>query len=67
MIHFEVSLTAMKFGIATCAVCVKIIVIINEKYESTKVLVQNSKFLLFSLNQFLHHLLLFSNIEWVSS
>ena len=37
MIHFEVSLTTMKFVIATCAVCIKIIVIINEKYESAEV------------------------------
>ena len=66
-IIFLNSLTTIKFFIATCAVCIKIIVIINEKYESAKVLIQNSKFPLFSFNQFLHHLLLLSNIEWVSA
>ena len=34
MIHFEVSLTAMK---VTCVVCIKIIVIMNEKNESPEV------------------------------
>ena len=48
MIHFEVSLTAMKVVIATCAVCIKIIVIMNEIYESAEVLIQNFKFPLFS-------------------
>ena len=50
MIHLEVSLIAMKFVIATCAVYIKTIVIINEKDENAKVLIQNSKFPLFSLN-----------------
>ena len=48
MIHFEVSLTTMKVVIATCAVCIKIIVIMNEKNESAEVFIQNSKFPIFS-------------------
>ena len=67
MIHFEVSLTTMKFVIATCAVCIKIIVIINEKKSVQSVhkvfFFQNSKSHLFSLNQFFHHLILFSSIK----
>jgi len=31
VIHFEVSLTAMKVVIATYAICIKIIMIMNEK------------------------------------
>ena len=54
MIHFEVSLTAMKVVIATSVVCIKIVMIMNEKDESAEVLIQNSKFSLFSLNQFFH-------------
>ena len=48
MIHFEVSLTAMKVVIATCVVCIKIVMIMNEKDESAEVLIQNSKLHLFS-------------------
>ena len=48
MINFEIRLTVIKVVTATCAVCIKIIVIMNEMYESAEVLIQNSKFPLFS-------------------
>jgi len=48
VIHFEVSLTAMKVVIATSVVCIKIVMIMNEKDESAEVLIQNSKLHLFS-------------------
>ena len=41
-------MTAMKVVVVTYAVCIKIIVIMNEIYESAEVLIQNSKFPLFS-------------------
>ena len=41
-------MTAMKIVVVTYAVCIKIIVIMNEMYESAEVLIQNSKFPLFS-------------------
>ena len=41
-------MTAMKVVVVTYAVCIKIVVIINEIYESAEVLIQNYKFSLFS-------------------
>ena len=64
MIYFEVSLTAIKFVIVTCAMCIKIIMIINEKYQSAEVFFRILSPLYFLLIIFLHHLFLFSNIEW---
>ena len=53
MIHFEVSLTTMKFVITTCAVCIKTM-IINEKYESAEVFFRIiSPFYFLSINSFI--------------
>ena len=58
MIHFEVSLTTMKVVITTCALCIQIVVIMNEMSESAKVLIQNSKLPLFSQSIFSSFLIL---------